>query len=116
MQSVSSNAVAQKFNNFLSIQNSIICDARVPTKLPIRVNAGETFRDAYLIINCGHTSNEDNTYAFLYLLRVGYSGNHYTSTLISSSGSRGGWSFSFGVSSDGYITATSTITTSVYVI
>lgn len=116
MQSVSSSAVAQKFSNFLSIQNAILVNPNVPTKLPIPVNAGETFRDAYLVMNCGHTSTGSSTYAFLYLLRVGYSENYHTETLIASSGTRGSYTFSFGVSSDGYITVTSTIRTIVYVI
>ena len=115
MQSVSSNAVAQKFSNFLSIQNAITVNANTPTKLPIPVNASETFRDGYLVMNCGHTSLGSSTYAYLYLLRVGYSENFHTETLIASSGSRGSFTFSFGVSSDGYITVTSTIKTMVYV-
>lgn len=115
MQSVSSNAVAQKLSNFLSIQNAITVPANTPTKLPIPVNASETLRTGYLVMNCGHTSTGNSTYAFLYLLRVGYSGNNHTETLITSSGSRSPFTFSFGVSSDGYITVTSTGKTMVYV-
>ena len=81
----------------------------------IAVNAQGTQRTGFLLMIEGNTSDEDHTYCELYLIRVGYSGNHHTETLIHSNGIKGEISHTFGISSDGYLTISSNIQSRYYI-
>lgn len=89
--------------------------ANTTVKTPINVNSGNSQKAGYLLMIEGNTSAGDLTYVELYLIRCGYSGNHVTQKLISSSGSKSAFSQTFGVSEDGYLTITSDIAVSYYI-
>lgn len=89
--------------------------ANTTEKTPINVNAGGSQKAGYLLMLEGNTGSNNLTYVELYLIRCGYSGNNVTKTLISSSGSKGSFSQTFGVSDDGYLTITSNIEVSYYI-
>ena len=81
----------------------------------IAVNAGTAQRTGFLLMIEGNYSDEDDTYCELYLIRVGYSGNHHTETLIHSNGNKGPSKHTFGISSDGYLTISSNIMSRYYI-
>ena len=81
----------------------------------IAVNAQATQRTGFLLMIEGNISDEDATYCELYLIRVGYSGNHHTETLIHSNGNKSNISHTFGISSDGYLTINSNIQSRYYI-
>ena len=81
---------------------------------PIAVNAGPTQRVGFLLMIEGNVSDEDATYCELYLIRVGYSGNHHTETLLHSSGNKL-FTHTFGISSDGYLTISSNVQARYYI-
>ena len=94
---------------------SIIIPQNGTVVTSIAVNAGETQRTGFLLMIEGHTSGEDNTYCELYLIRVGYGGNHHTEELIHSSGKKNTYKHTFGISSDGYLTISSNVMSRYYI-
>ena len=81
----------------------------------IKVNAGPLRRTGFLLMIEGNISNEDDTYCELYLIRVGYDGNHHKEILIHSDGNKGNYKHTFGISDDGYLTISANIESRFYI-
>ena len=81
----------------------------------IKVNSGSNQRFGFLLMIEGNTSNGNATYCELYLIRVGYDGNHHTEKLIHSDGNKGSNKHTFGISDDGYLTISATIESRYYI-
>ena len=94
---------------------SIIIPKNGTVVTPIAVNAGNAQRTGFLLMIEGNISNEDATYCELYLIRVGYSGNHHTETLIHSNGNKASVNHTFGISSNGYLTISSNVQSRYYI-
>ena len=94
---------------------SIIIPRNVTVVTPIKVNCGIEQRTGFLLMIEGNVSDGNNTYCELYLIRVGYSGNHHTEILIHSDGNKGNNTHTFGVSDDGYLTLISNIDSRYYI-
>ena len=93
--------------------NKILANETVVTS--IKVNAGPEQRVGFILMIEGNINDGDNTYCELYLIRVGYSGNHHTETLIHSNGNKGNNKHTFGISNDGYLTLSANINSRYYI-
>ena len=94
---------------------SVQIPANATVVTSIKVNSGSTQRIGFLLMIEGNISNENNTYCELYLIRVGYSGNHHTEILIHSDGNKNNAKHTFGVSDDGYLTLSANIESRYYI-
>lgn len=114
-KAVTSNAVETALKKYNGNDKSINIPPNETVVTSIAVNAEATQRVGFLLMIEGNYSDGDATYCELYLIRVGYNGNHHTETLIHSNGNKGNNKHTFGVSDDGYLTISSNIQSRYYV-
>lgn len=81
----------------------------------IKVNSDVTQRVGFLLMIEGNINDGNDTYCELYLIRVGYSGNHHKEILIHSDGDKRTYKHTFGISDDGYLTISATIASRYYI-
>ena len=95
--------------SFKDMDNAFSVAANGTYDTGINANAGDTQKVGYLFLIMGHTSAGDATYTRLFLVRLGYNGDHVTTVKIAESGSSQGYTQTFGINSDKHLTISSNI-------